>query len=134
MYITDSGVRFAPKEAHTIKIDIISDNVLRITAPEKLKADDFRQIAPQVDSIISRYGKIRLLIDASGFNGWENITAFENHAGFVKNHQRKVDRIAVIVAHDWQHWLVGAVRVFLHPEVRAYDKGHESEALQWIVR
>ena len=32
-----------------IKIDIISDNVLRITAPEKLKADDFRQIAPQVD-------------------------------------------------------------------------------------
>ena len=116
-----------------IKIDIISGNVLRITAPDKLKADDFRQIAPQVDSIISRYGKVRLLIDASGFNGWENIEAFENHAGFVKNHQQKVDRIAVIVAHDWQHWLVGAVRVFLHPEVRAYDKGHESEALQWIV-
>jgi hypothetical protein len=117
-----------------IKIDIVSGNILRITAPDKLKADDFRQIAPQVDSIISRYGKIRLLIDASGFNGWENIEAFENHAGFVKNHQQKVDRIAVIVAHDCQHWLVGAVRVFLHPEVRAYDKGHESEALQWIER
>ena len=117
-----------------IKTDIISGNVLRITAPDKLKADDFRQIVQQVNSIISRYGKIRLLIDASGFNGWENIEAFENHAGFVKSHQRKVDRIAVIVAHDWQHWLVGAVRVFLHPEVRAYDKGHESEALQWIVR
>ena len=67
-----------------IKTDIISGNVLRIMAPEKLKADDFRQIAPQVDSIISRYGKIRLLIDASGFNGRENIAAFENHAGFVK--------------------------------------------------
>ena len=49
-----------------IKTDIISGNVLRITAPDKLKADDFRQIAPQVNSIISRYGKIRLLIDASG--------------------------------------------------------------------
>ena len=116
-----------------IKIDNISDNVLRITAPEKLKADDFRQIAPQVDSIISRHGKIRLLIDASRFNGWENIAAFENHAGFVKNHQQKVDRIAVIVAHDWQHWLVGAVRIFLHPEIRAYDKGQQSEALKWIV-
>jgi hypothetical protein len=116
-----------------IKIDSISDNILRITAPEKLKADDFRQIAPQVESIISRYGKIRLLIDASGFNGWENIAAFENHAGFVKNHQQKVERIAVIVAHDWQHWLVGAVRMFLHPEVRAFDKRHESEALQWTI-
>jgi hypothetical protein len=24
---------------------------------------------------------------------------------------------------DWQHWLIAAVRVSPHPEVRAYDKG-----------
>ena len=116
-----------------IKIETVRDNVIRVTAPEKLKADDFQKIAPQVDSILQRYGKVKLLIDATAFNGWENIAAFEHHAAFVKSHQQKVDRLAVIVAHDWQHWLVGAVRVFLHPQVRAYDKGHESEALQWIV-
>ena len=116
-----------------IKTEIISANVLRITAPEKLKADDFRHIAPQIDALIGQYGRIRLLIDASGFHGWENIDAFEHHAGFVKNHQQKVERIAVIAAHDWQHWLIGAVRIFLHPEARAYDENHESEALQWIV-
>lgn len=115
-----------------IKTEVISDNALKITIPEKLTADDFRQIAPQVDSLIGEYGKIRALIDASGFKGWENIAAFESHAGFVKNHQQKVDRIAVVVAHNWQHWLIGAVRVFLHPEVKAYDKGLESEALQWL--
>ena len=116
-----------------IKTEIISGNVLRITAPEKLKADDFRQIAPQVDSLISQHGQIRLLIDASGFNGWENISAFEKHAGFVKSHQRKIERIAVIAGHDWQHWVIGAVRMFVHPQVKAYDKSHENEALQWIV-
>jgi SpoIIAA-like len=117
-----------------IKTELLSENVLRIKAPKKLKADDFQQIAPQVESIIGRYGKIRLLIDATAFSGWENIIAFENHAGFVKSHQKKVDRIAVIIAHDWQRWLVGAVKVFVHPEVRAYDRGHEREALEWIVR
>ncbi len=116
-----------------IKTEVISANALRITAPDKLKADDFRQIAPQIDSLISQHGTIRLLIDASGFKGWENIAAFENHAGFIKDHQQKVERIAVIAEHDWQHWLIGAVRIFVHPEVRAYDKGHEGEALQWIV-
>ena len=40
--------------------------------------------------------------------------------------------MAVIAAHDLQHWLIGAVRIFLHPEVRAYDKSDENEALQWI--
>jgi hypothetical protein len=116
-----------------IKTEVVSANALRLTAPEKLKANDFRQIAPQVDSLISQHGKIRLLIDASGFKGWENIAAFQNHAGFIRTHQQKVERIAVIAAHNWQHWLIGAVRIFLHPEVRAYDKSHESEALQWIV-
>ena len=116
-----------------IKTEMIAGNALRVTAPEKLKAGDFRQIAPQIDSLISQHGKIRLLIDASGFKGWENIAAFENHAGFIKDNQQKIERIAVIVGHDWQHWLIGAVRIFLHPEVKAYDKSHESEALQWIV-
>lgn len=116
-----------------IKTEVISANTLKITVPEKLKADDFRQIAPQFDSLISQHGKVRLLIDASRFNGWENIAAFENHARFVKSHQQKVERIAVIAGHEWQHWLVGAIRMFVHPDVRAYDKSHENEALQWIV-
>jgi hypothetical protein len=116
-----------------IKTEIISPNSLRILVPDKLKVDDFSHIASQVDSIIREHGKIRLLIDASQFEGWENIAAFENHAGFVKNHQSKVERIAVIVGHDWQHWLIGAVRIFVHPEVKAYDKGQEREALQWIA-
>src|SRR5665213_2497092 len=117
-----------------IMTEVIAANVLKIVVPEKLKAEDFRQIAPQVDSLISQHGKIRMLIDASGFGGWENMAAFENHAAFIKTHQQKVERIAVIVAHDWQHWLVGAVGMFLHPEVKAYDKGQEGEALQWIIR
>jgi SpoIIAA-like len=116
-----------------IKTETISGNALRITMPEKLKADDFRQIAPQIDSLISQHGQIRLLIDATGFKGWENIAAFEKHAGFVKAHQQKIERLAVIAAHDWQHWLIGTVRIFVHPAVKAYDKSHEGEALNWIV-
>ena len=72
-----------------IKTEIISSNVLKILVPDKITADDFRQIAPQVELIINQYGKIRLLIDASGFNGWENIVAFENHAGSSKATSRR---------------------------------------------
>jgi hypothetical protein len=121
------------EKARMIKTDFISANVLKIIVPEKLKADDFRQIAPQVDTLISQHGKIRLLIDASGFNGWENMAAFEKHAGFVKDHQQKIERIAVIAGHEWQHWLIDTVRIFVHPKVKAFNKNNESEALQWIT-
>ena len=116
-----------------LKIEVISASAMKITATKKLKADDFVQIAPQIDSFISQHGQIRLLIDASEFGGWENIIAFRDHIGFVKSRQQRVERIAVIVGYKWQHWLVDAVRMFVHPTVRAYEKSREVEALQWIV-
>jgi hypothetical protein len=81
---------------------------------------------------MQQQGEIRLLIDASHLEGWENVAALENHAAFVKSHQQKVARIAVIARHEWQHWLVGAVRVFLHPDVKVFDKSDESGALRWL--
>ncbi|HUZ31467.1 MAG TPA: STAS/SEC14 domain-containing protein [Xanthobacteraceae bacterium] len=116
-----------------IEIKTISPGVVRLTVPEKLKADDFRQIAPQIESIVKQQGRIRLLIDATGFGGWENISAFERHIGFVKTHHEKVERIAVIVSNDWQHWVVGTVRMFVHPQVRAYDKRDETAATRWVT-
>jgi energy-converting hydrogenase Eha subunit G len=115
-----------------IKIENISANTLRIVVPEKLKVDDFREIASQIDAIIREHGKIRLLIDATGFNGWENLAAFEKHAGFIKIHQQKVERIAVLAGHEWQHWVIGAFKLFVHPEIKVYGKDHASDALGWI--
>jgi hypothetical protein len=40
----------------------VPDNVLRITAPEKLKADDFHQIAPQVDLLSAGMGRSDCLL------------------------------------------------------------------------
>lgn len=117
-----------------IKTELISPRALKITVPEKLKADDFQEVAPQVDSLIKQQGKIRLLIDARNFGGWQNINAFERHVGFVKNHQQKVERIAVIVGQDWQHWIVATIRTFVHPEVRAYDPPDQDKALKWILQ
>jgi len=59
-----------------IKIEVISGNAVKVKAPDKLKADDFLEIAPQIDSLIKQHGQIRLLIDASEFSGWESIAAF----------------------------------------------------------
>ena len=45
------------KEGRMIKTEFISANALKIVAPDKLQADDFQQIAPQLDSLINQYGK-----------------------------------------------------------------------------
>jgi len=40
-----------------IKIEVISGNAVKVKAPDKLKADDFLEIAPQIDSLINSMGK-----------------------------------------------------------------------------
>lgn len=116
-----------------IVTDVLSPDAVRIELPDHLAADDFARLAPQLDGIIQKQGKIRLLIDATRFHGWDGLAAFEHHIGFVKDHQQKIERIAVVAAQDWQHWLIGAVRVLVHPQVQAFDQSHERDALQWIL-
>lgn len=115
-----------------IKAELLAGGILKVVAPTKLQSGDFAELARQVDPLIRQKGQVRLIIDASNLQGWKNLAAVEEHAAFVKSHQHKVDRIAVIARHEWQHWLVGALKVFLHPEIRVFDKNHESDALDWI--
>jgi hypothetical protein len=115
-----------------IKTELLAPGVLKIVAPEKLNANDFAEVAPEFDSIIKKEGKIRLLIDGSHVEGWANIAALEAHASFVKAHQQKVERVAVIARYEWQHWLAAAVNVFAHPEIRVFDKNESNKALMWI--
>jgi SpoIIAA-like len=116
-----------------IKFEPISVNALKIVASEKLTVADFRLLSPQVDTMIDRSGRIRLLIEAAQFDGWENLKAFETHAGFIKTHQMYVDRLAVIASRQWQHWIVDTMRMFLHPQAKAFDQGQEGEAMRWIA-
>jgi hypothetical protein len=115
-----------------IELNAIAPGVLKVVAPVKLSAEDFAALAPKVDAILAAGGKVRLLIDATQLEGWDSMAAFERHAGFVKAHVQKVERIAVVARHEWQHWLVGAVKVFLHPEIRVFDKGEADQALRWV--
>ena len=116
-----------------IKTEAISPCALKIVPSEKLREADFHGLVQQVNPMIAKCGQIRLLIDASGFNGWESFAAFEAHVSFIKNHQRSVERIAAVVGHDWQHWVVDMARMFLHPEARAFDKSREGDARRWVV-
>jgi len=115
-----------------IKPTLLAPNILKIVAPTRLSVDDFEEMRLLVEPIIKEFGSVRLLIDASALEGWVNVAAFEKHAGFVKAHQQKVERVAVIAPHEWQHWLVATVRVFLHPQVHAFNPDQTDAAVRWI--
>jgi hypothetical protein len=115
-----------------IKVERVAEGVLKVVAPTKLRSGDFAELARQIEPVIRQKGQLRLLIDASHLAGWTDLAALEEHAAFVRSHHEKVDRIAVVAAHEWQRWLISAIRVFLHPEVRLFEDRQENEAVRWL--
>ena len=116
-----------------IQVEVLSPDALKVTPPAKLSADDFVSITPQIDELIQQHGQIHLLIDATALHGWENTEALRKHILFVKSHQSKVKRIAVIVGHDWQDWLAAVVNIFVHPQIKAFGTDQEAAARQWLM-
>ncbi len=107
-------------------------NLIEVKIGDTLKAEDFKAFSAKVDEIIMAQETVRVLVDASDFNGWENMDAAEKHFGFVKAHHQKVEKIALVAGHRWQHWLAALVRVFIHPTVQVFDKGQVDNARTWL--
>lgn len=114
----------------TIKHD--RGNLAELTVTGTLKSEDFKGLAKKAEALIQEHGNVRVLIDASGFDGWDNLAVAEEHFGFVKEHHEKVERLAIIAGHMWQHWLAALAHVFVHPKMKVFNKGQAEEAKAWI--
>jgi hypothetical protein len=117
-----------------IVIEHLEANILKITLPKKLKEGDFGKITAKVENLIKKYhGKIKILTNASQFEGWESMEAFKQHLRFVRKHHKKVECIALIAwRHPWQPFVAYIVRLFLHPTIKVFGKRHQKEAIKWL--
>lgn len=111
------------------------DNIVVIEVKEALSEEDFRELTADVDAHLLRTNSLQgLLIHAAEFPGWQSFGAMASHLRFVRDHHRKIRKIAV--ASD--SWLaeIGPKLVdhFVSAEVRNFGYGEKEEALAWLRR
>jgi len=117
-----------------IKFELLKDEGVLVVEPNgALTADDFLAVARAVDPYILDKGKLTgLLIEAPSFPGWEDFGGLIGHMKFIRDHHRKIDRIAVVTD---SRFLTIAPRIaehFVHPEIKLYQSGEKASALAWL--
>tara|TARA_R110002110_G_scaffold383245_4_gene594650 strand:+ start:12468 stop:12842 length:375 start_codon:yes stop_codon:yes gene_type:complete len=117
-----------------IEIDNPSGNILHVVIPQKLNTGDFDEIKSMVDTLIKEHGKIRILLDATNFQGWQGLESAEEHLKFVYSHHEFVQCIGLLSSDDnkWQHWIATVVKPFIEPEIKMFNADEEFEAWKWI--
>lgn len=72
-------------------------SVLFLHPTSALQKGDFEQLSKTVDPHIERTGGLRgVILDIKAFPGWESLGAMAAHFKFVRDHHRKVKKIAVV--------------------------------------
>ena len=117
-----------------ITVELLGDNAIKVQPSGKVDETDIRKIGNEADRLIKKHGSIKVLVDASDFDGWADMDTAKKHFRFVREHHQKVERIALIAGHEWQHWLAGVMSAFVHPEIRIFDKGDASAAADWLLQ
>lgn len=116
-----------------VKLDL--ENAIALLEPTgALDEKDFQAASSEIDPLIESSGKLNgLIIHTESFPGWDSFAALVSHFKFVKNHHRKIKRVALVTDS-----LVGSVfealaSHFVEAEVKHFSYGNMEQARQWLL-
>ena len=97
----------------------------------KLDKQDYEQFVPEVEGLVERHGKIRVLLETHDFHGWEAGALWEDIKFNVK-HFNDIERLAVVGEKKWEKGMTTFCKPFTTAKVRFFEHDQADEALAWI--
>lgn len=106
--------------------------VLVIEPRDPLRASDFDALSRTVDPWIAEHGELHgVVVHALAFPGWESIGSFVRHLRFLRNHYRKIRKLAFATDAKLYTIIPRMADRILAAEIRVYDYDELDEAIAW---
>jgi hypothetical protein len=115
--------------------ELDTENSILLVRPESaLDKEDFVQLAELVDPQIEATGDLAgLIIDAPGFPGWDSFGAMVTHFRFVRDHHKRIKKVAVVTDSHLGDVAEHLTSHFVSAEIRHFSAGQTEQARQWII-
>jgi hypothetical protein len=116
---------------HTLDTDC---SILHVRVKSALQKSDFEQLARQVDPYIERTGNLAGLIleVPATFPGWNSFGALASHLRFVRDHQKRIRRIALVTDSEVGKVAADLVSHFVSAQIRRFPASQLELAGRWI--
>lgn len=109
------------------------EGVVEVLPSGALKAVDFEQLAALVDPFIEANGELKgLMIVADRFPGWDSLGALIGHVRFVREHQKRIRRVATVSDGATLTILPLLAKHFVKAEVRHFPFAERDAAMEWL--
>ncbi len=117
-----------------VQLELQSDKGVLIVKPlEPLSSEDFMVISREADGYIESHGGLNgLMLCFEKFPGWKNIKGLCSHIRFVREHHRKIKKVAFVTNSKIVKLVISIVKYFVNPEARYFRYHQEKSAMNWI--
>lgn len=117
-----------------IKFELLTKDGVLVVIPEgPLASNDFTELAQVVDPYIEKHGKLNgLMIYTESFPGWEDFAALVSHFRFVKDHHRKLAKVALVTNSKVASIAETMATHFVSAEIKHFDYNSKEAALAWL--
>jgi hypothetical protein len=111
---------------------IPESGVVVVEVSQPLRAPDFEALGATVDSWLDTHERLQgLVLHARAFPGWENIGGLVRHIRFVRDHHRKIRRVALVLDGPLGALAPQLAEHFVRAEVRGFPDDRLDDAVAW---
>jgi hypothetical protein len=118
-----------------LQVEVDATRRIAILEPHgALSKEDFERAAKAIDPHIEQHGSLKgIVVHIAKFPGWDSFGALASHLRFVKDHQRKVARVALCTDSKLGEVAPRLARHFVKAEVRAFTSAEFDAAKAWAA-
>jgi putative intracellular protease/amidase len=107
--------------------------ILHVKPSGALTAEDFTDLNRFADAHLGKNGTLAgLLIEAQSFPGWDSFAGFAAHVRFIRDHQRHIERIALVTDSAIAHLAETLADPFVAADIRCFAFNQYGAALHWL--
>ena len=107
--------------------------IVTVTPSVPLNQNDFTLLASEVDPYIEKEGKLNgLIIQIESFPGWEDFAGLISHLKFVREHHKKIEKVAAVTDDKIVSIMPKIVDHFVNAKVKYFPYESLDEAILWV--
>ena len=112
-----------------------NSGVLTVRPQGKLEAKDFLTISEVVDPFIKKKGGLNgIIIVTKKFPGWEDFKGMIEHIEFVRDHHRKIAKVAIVTDSKIADVAESLGKHFVKASIKHFSFEEFESAKRWIFK
>jgi hypothetical protein len=109
-------------------------SILYVRPKAALEQDDFVKLAQTVDPYIDAKGDLAgLILEITAFPGWDSLGAMAAHFRFVRDHHKRIRKVAVVTDAALGNVAEKLASHFVAAKIKHFPAGEIEAARQWIM-